>query len=218
MYGTRDKIIDSHVIYTNQRPYPGSFLVRKILIKNMEYYTDVVAEINGLFSEVPPANYSTWDSEIQGINGPYRLGRYCIWCHTESKKENYELVINYRLGETGYCCNYCIKNEITEDDLSQPKIGRIKTIMSTLLDCKYKPYLLYSDSDDYSSDSDTESEDDDESDSGSDSDSSSNGEDESDSDSDTESDEEDESDSDSSSSSDNEDESDSDSDDSDDEI
>jgi len=193
MYGTSDKIIDSHVIYTNQRPYPGRFLVRDRLIKNMESYTDVVAEINGLFSELPPANYSTWDSEIQGINGPYRLGRYCIWCHTESKKENYELVINYRLGETGYCCNYCIENEITKDDLSQPKIGRIKTIMRTLLDCKYKPYLLYSDSDDESSDSDSDTEsEDDESDSGSESDSESEDDDESDSGS--SSDEEDESD------------------------
>ena len=214
MYGPSDKIIDSHVKYTNQMPYPGSFLVRKRIIKNMKYYTDVVAEINGLFSELSPANYSTWDSEIQGINGPYRLGRYCIWCHTESKKENYELVINYRLGETGYCCNYCIDNEITEDDLSQPKIGRIKTIMSTLLDCKYKPYLLYSDSDDSTdSDSDTESEDD-ESDSGSDSDSESEDDDESDSGSESEDDDE----SDSGSSSDEEDESDYDSDDSDNEI
>ena len=205
MYGTSDKIIDSHVIYTNQRPYPGSFLVRNRLIKNMESYTDVVSEINGLFSELPPANYSTWDSEIQGINGPYRLGRYCIWCHTESKKENYELVINYRLGETGYCCNYCIENEITEDDLSQPKISRIKTIMSTLLDCKYKPYLLYSDSDDESSDSesedDSESDEDDESDSDSDteseddeSDSGSNSDDEDESDSDSELEDDDESD------------------------
>ena len=209
MYGPSDKIIDSHVKYTNQMPYPGSFLVRKRIIKNMKYYTDVVAEINGLFSELPPANYSTWDSEIQGINGPYRLGRYCIWCHTESKKENYELVINYRLGETGYCCNYCIENEITEDDLSQPKIDRIKSIMSTLLDSKYKPYLLHSDSDDNDSDSDSESEDDsdsdedDESDSDSSSDSESGSEDDesdseysSDEDDDSESQSEDDSDSD----------------------
>ena len=179
-----EMIVDSHIIHTNRTLELGSFLVRNRFKNNHKSFKEVVAEIKGLFETVPKSNYNTWDSEIQGITGAFRLGRECIICGDSDKRNHYQIVINYKYGVTGYCCHDCVEYDQDPEDLCISTEKRVIKIMKYLTNRRYQPELLY-DSDEETSDSEDES--DSESDSESDEETS-DSEDESDSETDSESD------------------------------
>ena len=177
-------ILDSHIIHTNRTLELGSFLVRNRFKNNHKSFKEVVAEIKGLFETVPKSNYNTWDSEIQGITGAFRLGRECIICGDSDKRNHYQIVINYKYGVTGYCCQDCVEYDQDPEDLCISTKKRVIKIMKYLNHRRYQPELLY-DSDEETSDSEDDS--DSETDSESDEETSVS-EDESDSETDSESD------------------------------
>ena len=179
-----EMIVDSHIIHTNRTLELGSFLVRNRFRNNHKSFKEVVAEIKGLFETVPKSNYNTWDSEIQGITGAFRLGRECIICGDSDKRNHYQIVINYKYGVTGYCCHDCVEYDQDPEDLCISTEKRVIKIMKYLTNRRYQPELLY-DSDEETSDSEDDS--DSETDSESDEETS-DSEDESDSETDLESD------------------------------
>ena len=179
-----EMILDSHIIHTNRTLELGSFLVRNRFKNNHKSFKEVVAEIKGLFETVPKSNYNTWDSEIQGITGAFRLGRECIICGDSDKCNHYQIVINYKYGVTGYCCHDCVEYDQDPEDLCISTEKRVIKIMKYLTNRRYQPELLY-DSDEETSDSEDDS--DSETDSESDEETS-DSEDESDSETDSESD------------------------------
>ena len=149
-------IVDSHIIHTNRTLELGSFLVRNRFRNNHKSFKEVVAEIKGLFETVPKSNYNTWDSEIQGITGAFRLGRECIICGDSDKRNYYQIVINYKYGVTGYCCQDCVEYDQDPEDLCISTEKRVIKIMKYLNHRRYQPELLY-DSDEETSDSEDES-------------------------------------------------------------
>ena len=149
-------IVDSHIIHTNRTLELGSFLVRNRFRNNHKSFKEVVAEIKGLFETVPKSNYNTWDSEIQGITGAFRLGRECIICGDSDKRNHYQIVINYKYGVTGYCCHDCVEYDQDPEDLCISTEKRVIKIMKYLTNRRYQPELLY-DSDEETSDSEDES-------------------------------------------------------------
>ena len=134
----------------------GIFLIRKWFRNNHKSFKVVVAEIKGLFETVPKSNYNTWDSEIQGITGAFRLGRECIICGDSDKRNHYQIVINYKYGVTGYCCQDCVEYDQDPEDLCISTEKRVIKIMKYLNHRRYQPELLY-DSDEETSDSEDES-------------------------------------------------------------
>ena len=151
-----EMILDSHIIHTNRTLELGSFLVRNRFRNNHKSFKEVVAEIKGLFETVPKSNYNTWDSEIQGITGAFRLGRECIICGDSDKRNYYQIVINYKYGVTGYCCQDCVEYDQDPEDLCISTEKRVIKIMKYLNHRRYQPELLY-DSDEETSDSEDES-------------------------------------------------------------
>jgi hypothetical protein len=151
-----EMIVDSHIIHTNRTLELGSFLVRNRFRNNHKSFKEVVAEIKGLFETVPKSNYNTWDSEIQGITGAFRLGRECIICGDSDKRNYYQIVINYKYGVTGYCCQDCVEYDQDPEDLCISTEKRVIKIMKYLNHRRYQPELLY-DSDEETSDSEDES-------------------------------------------------------------
>ena len=151
-----EMIVDSHIIHTNRTLELGSFLVRNRFRNNHKSFKEVVAEIKGLFETVPKSNYNTWDSEIQGITGAFRLGRECIICGDSDKRNHYQIVINYKYGVTGYCCQDCVEYDQDPEDLCISTEKRVIKIMKYLNHRRYQPELLY-DSDEETSDSEDES-------------------------------------------------------------
>tara|TARA_A100001388_G_scaffold270784_1_gene248724 strand:- start:328 stop:954 length:627 start_codon:yes stop_codon:yes gene_type:complete len=151
-----EMIVDSHIIHTNRTLELGSFLVRNRFRNNHKSFKEVVAEIKGLFETVPKSNYNTWDSEIQGITGAFRLGRECIICGDSDKRNHYQIVINYKYGVTGYCCHDCVEYDQDPEDLCISTEKRVIKIMKYLTNRRYQPELLY-DSDEETSDSEDES-------------------------------------------------------------
>jgi len=151
-----EMIVDSHIIHTNRTLELGSFLVRNRFRNNHKSFKEVVAEIKGLFETVPKSNYNTWDSEIQGITGAFRLGRECIICGDSDKRNHYQIVINYKYGVTGYCCQDCVEYDQEPEDLCISTEKRVIKIMKYLNHRRYQPELLY-DSDEETSDSEDES-------------------------------------------------------------
>ena len=149
-------ILDSHIIHTNRTLELGSFLVRNRFKNNHKSFKEVVAEIKGLFETVPKSNYNTWDSEIQGITGAFRLGRECIICGDSDKRNHYQIVINYKYGVTGYCCHDCVEYDQDPEDLCISTEKRVIKIMKYLTNRRYQPELLY-DSDEETSDSEDDS-------------------------------------------------------------
>ena len=151
-----EMILDSHIIHTNRTLELGSFLVRNRFRNNHKSFKEVVAEIKGLFETVPKSNYNTWDSEIQGITGAFRLGRECIICGDSDKRNYYQIVINYKYGVTGYCCQDCVEYDQDPEDLCISTEKRVIKIMKYLNHRRYNAELLY-DSDEETSDSEDES-------------------------------------------------------------
>ena len=132
-------ILDSHIIHTNRTLELGSFLVRNRFRNNHKSFKEVVAEIKGLFETVPKSNYNTWDSEIQGITGAFRLGRECIICGDSDKRNHYQIVINYKYGVTGYCCQDCVEYDQDPEDLCISTEKRVIKIMKYLNHRRYQP-------------------------------------------------------------------------------
>jgi len=153
-----EMILDSHIIHTNRTLELGSFLVRNRFRNNHKSFKEVVAEIKGLFETVPKSNYNTWDSEIQGITGAFRLGRECIICGDSDKRNYYQIVINYKYGVTGYCCQDCVEYDQDPEDICISTEKRVIKIMKYLNHRRYNAELLY-DSDGETSDSEDESDD-----------------------------------------------------------